>query len=133
MSKTRLKIRRAIIFSIPLIFSIILILGCLGKEGTLSVSEIVKKQQEYLNKQVSVKGKIIDMVGGEIPNVGNRYFILLQDERGGENLTVIYVGPRKFSSGDVVVLSGVLKSNFQMGPHIFDLVLIVHEGTQTQG
>ena len=99
-------------------------------EGGYTIAEILSKSDELAGKDVKLRAVVVKV----LPNIMNKTWIHLQDgtstETGENELTVTYTGSEQFEVGDVVVVSGVLKTNVDIGSGYFFKVLI--DGAQIE-
>ncbi len=93
-------------------------------EGGYTIAEILSRSDELAGKEVRLRAVVTKV----LPDILNKTWIHLQDgtatEAGENELTVTYTGSEEFKVGDVVVVSGVLKTNVDIGSGYFFRVLI---------
>jgi hypothetical protein len=94
-------------------------------EDGYTIAEILSRSEELAGKEVKFRAVVTKV----LPNILDKTWIHLQDgtvaNATGENeLTVTYTGSEEFKVGDVVIVSGVLKTNVDIGSGYFFKVLI---------
>ena len=94
---------------------IIFVSGCAFR---VQVSEIKRRPQKYENKQVSVKGKVVETVG--IPFVQKGVY---QIDDGSGRIWVVSQKHRP-SRSDKVSVKGVVKTGFSISGHSFGIAIV---------
>lgn len=103
-------------------------------EGGYTVAEILSRSEELSGKEVRLRAVVTKV----LPNILDKTWIHLQDgtvnnATGEDELTVTYSGSEEFKVGDVVVVSGVLKTNVDIGSGYFFKVLIEDADIEREG
>ena len=94
---------------------IILVSGCAFR---VQVSEIKRRPEKYENKQVSVRGKVVESVG--IPLVQKGVY---QIDDGSGRIWVVSQNHRP-SRGEKVSVKGEVKTGFSIGGHSFGIAIV---------
>ncbi|WP_456475286.1 hypothetical protein [Candidatus Pyrohabitans sp.] len=102
-------------------------------EDGYTVAEIFSRSEELSGGQVRFRGVVTKV----LPDILNKTWIHIKDgtvneATGEDELIVTYAGSEEFRVGDVVVVSGKLKTNVDIGSGYFFRVLIEDAGVERE-
>lgn len=103
-------------------------------EDGYTVAEIFSGSEELSGKQVRLRGVVTKV----LPDIMDKTWIHIKDgtvnnATGEDELIVTYTGSEEFRVGDVVVVSGELRTNVDIGSGYFFRVLIEDANIEREG
>jgi hypothetical protein len=101
--------------------------------GGYTIAEVLSRSEELAGREVKLRAVVTKV----LPNILNKTWVHLQDgtatEAGERELVVTYTGDAELAVGNLVVVSGVLETNVDIGAGYFFRVLIDDARIEVEG